>query len=293
MALCVLPRTRAVRALVCCALMLIAIAFARPSVAGDDPRAVAGDRYARGIELANQGRFQAALDQFEAAYALSPHFAVLYNIGQARIALGQPHEAIEALSRYLRDGAAEVPPGRREQVQAQLTHLSAMTAAEEQPAAPPAVAPAPVLPGPPAPHAALVPDRAPPPPPAAPRATGLRRAAYALAAAGLLSATAALGVYVWYRGEYDEWRTTNAILTGQTVRPSDYHQRIVANNQRAATLVRANHAIVGLSIAGGVLFAAGLSLFLVDRAQSRRGGGEISLAWDGRSSAAVTWSRSW
>jgi len=287
MALCVLPRTRAVRAVVCCALMLIAIAFARPSVAGDDPRAVAGDRYARGIELANQGRFQAALDEFEAAYALSPHFAVLYNIGQARIALGQPREAREALSRYLREGAAEVPPARRQQVQEQIARLTAMTAGQDQTSTP-----APMAPATPAPLPALVPGRAPPARPGAPRATRLRRAAYALAAAGLLSATAALGVYAWYRGEYDEWRTTNAILSGQSVRPSDYHQRIVANNQRAATLARASHAILGLSIAGGVLLAAGVSLFVADGVRGRRSG-EISLAWDGRSSAAVTWSRSW
>lgn len=86
----------------------------------EDPRTAVADHYARGTELAGQGLYAAALEQFNTAYTASPHFAVLYNIGQAQMALRRPLEAIEALTKYLRDGADQVPLSRREQVQAQI-----------------------------------------------------------------------------------------------------------------------------------------------------------------------------
>ncbi|HMF40253.1 MAG TPA: PEGA domain-containing protein [Polyangia bacterium] len=118
-----------VRAVCCCALLLVASPLLpRTAWADDDPRAQAAVHYTRGIELAEQGLYAAALEQFRAAYEKSPHFAVLYNIGQAQMALGRPIEAIEALSRYLRDGAEQVPLSRREQVQAQVSLLESRLA---------------------------------------------------------------------------------------------------------------------------------------------------------------------
>jgi hypothetical protein len=104
--------------------LLFLVGVARPGWA-DDPRGSARAHYARGLELASQNGYEAALREFNEAYAISPQFAVLYNIGQAHVALGHSLEAIEVLSRYLRDGQDRLPPGRREQVQAQLAHLSA------------------------------------------------------------------------------------------------------------------------------------------------------------------------
>ena len=63
----------------------------------DDPRGEARAHYARGLELAGQNGYEGALREFNAAYAISPQFAVLFNIGQAHIALGHTVEAIEAL----------------------------------------------------------------------------------------------------------------------------------------------------------------------------------------------------
>ena len=104
----------------------MASASAAPArAAAGDPREQAAAHYARGIDLAKQGLYEAALEQFNQAYATSPHFAVLYNIGQAQIALGRPLAAIEALATYLRDGAEKVPLSRREQVQAQIALLEA------------------------------------------------------------------------------------------------------------------------------------------------------------------------
>jgi tetratricopeptide (TPR) repeat protein len=130
-----LSARRSVRALISGAILLLVTSLATTSRADDDARADAGARYARGIELANQGLYEAALEQFKAAYAESPHFAVLYNIGQAQIALGRSIDAIESLSRYLRDGADQVPLSRREQVQAQIglleSRLAELTIATE------------------------------------------------------------------------------------------------------------------------------------------------------------------
>ena len=89
----------------------------------DDPRGEARAHYARGVELTGQNGYEEALREFNAAYAISPQFAVLYNIGQAHIALGQTVEAIEALTRYLRDGGDRITPTRRAQVQRQIEGL--------------------------------------------------------------------------------------------------------------------------------------------------------------------------
>jgi tetratricopeptide (TPR) repeat protein len=94
----------------------------------DDARETARLHYARGLELAGQADYEAALREFTEAYRVSPHFAVLYNIGQAEFALGHPAEAIESLSRYLRDGQEQVPPARRQDVQAQIALLESLFA---------------------------------------------------------------------------------------------------------------------------------------------------------------------
>ena len=91
----------------------------------DDPRSDARAHYAKGLELAGQHGYEGALREFEAAYAISPQFAVLYNIGQAHVALGRAREAIDALTRYLRDGGDRISPERRVQVERQIARLSA------------------------------------------------------------------------------------------------------------------------------------------------------------------------
>ena len=99
--------------------MLAAARVAR----ADDPRVEARTHYARGLDLGAQNGYAGALREFNQAYAISPQFAVLYNIGQAHIALGQPTQAIEALSRYLKDGGDRIPAPRRRQVQIQIAVL--------------------------------------------------------------------------------------------------------------------------------------------------------------------------
>ncbi len=101
---------------------LLALGSARIGRA-DDPRGEARAHYAKGLELAGQNGYEGALREFNAAYAISPQFAVLFNIGQAHIALGHTVEAIEALTRYLRDGGDRIAPTRRVQVERQIAGL--------------------------------------------------------------------------------------------------------------------------------------------------------------------------
>lgn len=99
-----------------------------PARAQEDPRTAAKQHYERGVALTNAADYPGALEQFRQAYAKSPNFAVLYNIGQAEAVLGHLLEAITALSRYLKDGGAEIPEARREEVKAQLAGLEARLA---------------------------------------------------------------------------------------------------------------------------------------------------------------------
>ena len=94
-----------------------------PTAHADNSREVARAHYARGVELAGKNDYGQALQEFNQAYIVSPEFAVLYNIGECHIALGHPTEAVEAQSRYLREGGDRMSPARRELVRAQLELL--------------------------------------------------------------------------------------------------------------------------------------------------------------------------
>lgn len=335
--------------------VLLSTAVTGVAHADDPARAAASAYYSKGLELANQGRYEAALDQFANAYTKSPHFAVLYNIGQAQIALGRPLEAIAALSKYLRDGAEQVPLSRREQVQAQValleSRLSELTVTTDTPGAVIRVdghevgtaplfqpislaagshtvtarlpngaevvravvmgeaerqkldlelagAAPPQLPGP-APAPGLPVAALPALESSAPghvneieptRGPAMRRTSYALAGSGVLAGAAALTVYLAYRGKYQDWKAGGAKVRYLMAGSPEYYDQLRTNNGLAASLTSANHAILGLSIAGGALVAAGTVLFVIDR-QARQAGTPI-VGWN-QGTATIGWSASW
>lgn len=78
---------------------------------------LAGEHFRRGLEHAKNAQLGLAVYEFEAAYAKSPHFSVLFNLGQAYTALGRPAEAISAFERYLQQAGPNLERARREQVQ--------------------------------------------------------------------------------------------------------------------------------------------------------------------------------
>ena len=123
--------------------------FSTAAGAQVNPRAMARKHFDRGIDLAHAGRYAEAIVEFDEAYQLSPHFAVLFNLGQAYAASGQPSQASRALRRYLVEGGAQIPADRRKQVEREIARQEQRTARETaDPAAtaPPAGAPAPLPP---------------------------------------------------------------------------------------------------------------------------------------------------
>lgn len=96
------------------ALALTGVA-ASPARAQDN-RTEASVHFNRGLEFFNEGRHDAALAEFEQAYALSPAYQVLYNLARVHAALGHAVEATDAYERYLREGSAAIAPARRAEV---------------------------------------------------------------------------------------------------------------------------------------------------------------------------------
>ncbi len=85
-----------------------------------DPKAAAHQHYESGLAAFDDERFQDAADEFEAAYRISPAFAVLYNIGRVDVALGRSVEAVRAFEMYLAQGAAAIDTSRRQEVRAEI-----------------------------------------------------------------------------------------------------------------------------------------------------------------------------
>lgn len=83
---------------------------------GDDRSQAADQHFRVGVYAFQQGSWDIAVREFEAAFDASPHYAVLYNLGLAYAAQGRPAEAVEALERYLREGAARIPAERADSV---------------------------------------------------------------------------------------------------------------------------------------------------------------------------------
>lgn len=81
-------------------LLLLAIALASP-VALADPKDEARRHFNAGLELIAAGDYDNGIAEFEAAYALVPHPAVLYNIGRAHADAGNYQAAIDAFEAYL------------------------------------------------------------------------------------------------------------------------------------------------------------------------------------------------
>lgn len=111
--------------------LLFAVASTRANPEGSDATASGNrrDSARRHFEAAKQSvqqrRYEEAAREFCLAYEAVPHHSVLYNLGQAHIALGQNVEATETLTRYLEEGGARIPARRRDAVNADLARLRA------------------------------------------------------------------------------------------------------------------------------------------------------------------------
>ena len=92
----------------------VAHAQSEPRGTPSDAVTRAGEHYARGYALVEKEDYAAASVEFELAYAASPNYSVLYNLGHAYAMSGRPVEAVAAFRRYLREGGTSMPPELRE-----------------------------------------------------------------------------------------------------------------------------------------------------------------------------------
>ncbi len=103
-------------------LVLAAMLMCGASIArAQDGTSRAREHYERGVGLFDEGQFAAALAEFEAAYAIEPRPALLFNIGQMHARLGHAVESADALERYVREMGDTLPAERRALVETELT----------------------------------------------------------------------------------------------------------------------------------------------------------------------------
>lgn len=238
-----------------------------------EARALARAHFNRGVQLAKAGAYEAALAEFQQAYRISPHFSVLYNIGQAELALDRPAAALDALQRYLAEGGEQIDSARRAEVESTIATeleragppdltteappaapLADARAEPAPPTQPPAVRQAPVAPASPAWRAAASP--APTKPADEANTDGQRVLAYTLGGAGIVLASAALVHYAWNRGRYEEWQAAYDAYHDDPRPP----RRRTANDL-AESVDRASRVTAALAIGGGVMLGTGTVLF--------------------------------
>jgi hypothetical protein len=73
----------------------------------------ARSHFSDGLKLYKDGDFDAALVQFERAYAIKPNYKVLYNIAQTYFQLREYVEARDDMARYLKEGGSAIDPERQ------------------------------------------------------------------------------------------------------------------------------------------------------------------------------------
>ena len=80
-------------------------------------------RFRLGVQLYAQGHPTEALAELRRAYALVPNYRVLFNLGEVAYQCHDFAAALRYLTRYLDDGGARIPEGRRREVARDLAEL--------------------------------------------------------------------------------------------------------------------------------------------------------------------------
>jgi hypothetical protein len=99
-------------------------ALAADVVINDDARA----HFAAGVNLLQDpdgARYEEAYAEFKTAYAASPSWKILGNLGISAMKLERDGEAIEAYKKYLSEGGKQIEAGERAQFQRDLATLEA------------------------------------------------------------------------------------------------------------------------------------------------------------------------
>jgi tetratricopeptide (TPR) repeat protein len=107
---------RRIASLLCAALLSLGVSVGFAAEPGADSMQKARASFHRGVQLYNEGSFEAALAEFGKAYQASPNYRILYNIAQTQYDLHDYVGAFKNLEKYLREGGNEISAERREQV---------------------------------------------------------------------------------------------------------------------------------------------------------------------------------
>jgi tetratricopeptide (TPR) repeat protein len=99
-----------------------------PSAAPVDATESARTHFRLGVDFYREHNFRAALIEFKRAYAASPHYKLLYNLGQASLELQEYAGAIEYFTAYLEQGGDELAEERRQEVQESIRYLESRMA---------------------------------------------------------------------------------------------------------------------------------------------------------------------
>jgi hypothetical protein len=100
--------------------LLAVCLMASPAAAADSPiTEEARQHFNAGVAYLQDpdgARYGEAYQEFLAAYAASPSWKILGNLGIAAMKLERDGEAVEAFSKYLQEGGADIDPAEREQI---------------------------------------------------------------------------------------------------------------------------------------------------------------------------------
>lgn len=235
---------------------MVAAATARAEP-DDQARAEARAHYRAGEVFHKAGRYDQAVAEYEAAYALAPLPILLYNIGQANRLRGEKEKAVEAYRRYLAaDPDGKTAPDARRFMKA----LEEEIASAPRPAPPPAPPPPPPEPVPrPEPGPSRPPAEPPPPvteaPVEAPKRSG-RPLLIASAVTGV-AGVAGLGLGV----AFGLHARSLSDSVEKTYFPDDYKSGEAAERNM----------IIAVAAGGALLATSGVLLFLGLRAGASHG----------------------
>jgi hypothetical protein len=111
----------------CVAAILFGWTLGSARAADPKPMDEAKRHFAQGVALYNDGNFNAALAEFEAAYKIKQSPAVLYNIGLTEKSLFRYNEAIDSLTQYITNDK-KLPKERQKEVAQLITEMRALLA---------------------------------------------------------------------------------------------------------------------------------------------------------------------
>jgi tetratricopeptide (TPR) repeat protein len=219
----------------------------------------------RGFQLAEVGRYEEALVEFEEVLRLLPRPSARFNRARCLESMGRNTEALAAFEQYLELHGREITREQRVDAEGRIARLRRLTG---QPLVVPPQRPAPVVPAvQPAPLATgAVPVQETPAHHEGGR--GLRIASYISLGVAVASLGAALGLYLWNDSRYGEWSDEDGALraaySSPEQDPSDevLYLRLTENNDLADSLAQVDvisWVVFGVGVAA---LAAGTGLLI-------------------------------